>query len=178
MGMSDVGPTAEELADDNGEDAIATGTEGAERVRDAGEIERRLRRELSKAREQARVAVAEREAAVNSLRSESNVRLVRSELQLRAIQCGIVDLDALRMLDPASVTVAPDGTVVGAEEALAAFRASKPYLFDQARSASRPMTTSAMQRPPTRAEPEPVDARVLSREQWQAERARLLSRKS
>ncbi len=148
----------------------------AERMQDGGGLERRLRRDLARAREQTRAALAERDAVVNSLQAESNDRLIRSELQVRALQHGILDLDALRLLDTGSIAIGADGLVAGADEALEQFRSSKPYLFDQNRQLARHVTTSAIQRPPQRAEPEPVDARQLSREQWQAERARLLSR--
>ena len=147
----------------------------AERRADEGETEKRLRRDLARAREQARSAVAERDAVVTTLQAESNERLIRSELQLRAVQHGILDLDGLRLLDTRAITIGQDGSVLGAEEALTTFRASKPYLFNQGGAVARPLTTTARENAPPRAEPEPVDARQLSREQWQVERARLLA---
>ena len=149
-----------------------------ERRGDPAESEKRLRRDLARAREQVRSAVAERDAVVTTLQAESNERLIRSELQLRALQHGILDLDGLRLLDTRAITIGSDGAVVGAEEALTVFRASKPYLFNQGNTVARPMTTTARENSPPRAQPEPVDARHLSREQWQIERARLLSRRA
>ena len=148
-----------------------------ERRGEPGETEKRLRRDLARAREQVRSAMAERDTVVTTLQAESNERMIRSELQLRALQHGILDLDGLRLLDTATITIGVDGSVMGAEEALTSFRATKPYLFNQVLSAARPLTTTARANAPPRAEPEPVDARQLSREQWQIERARLLARR-
>ena len=157
----------------------AEATDGSiDRRSEGGDTEKRLRRDLARAREQARSAVAERDAVVSTLQAESNERLIRSELQLRALQHGILDLDGLRLLDTRAISVGQDGNVLGAEEALASFRTSKPYLFNQGSLVVRPLTTTARENAPPRAEPEPVDARQLSREQWQVERARLLARRT
>ena len=147
-----------------------------ERARDDGDTERRLRRELARAREQAKAAVSDRDVAMAALQAESNGRLIRSELQLRALQNGIVDIDALRLLDTSAISIGADGAVIGAHEALEQFRSAKPYLFEQGRSGPGYVTTSSAQRAPAPAQAQAVDARNLTRDQWQAERARLLSR--
>ena len=143
----------------------------------ANEVELRLRRDMARFREQARSAQAERDAAIASMRAESDARLIRSELRVAAIKSGIIDTDALRLVDTGHLQVALDGSIEGAEGVIAALKANKPYLFEDSRAASHgSFTTSQPRRPPSPAQPDPVDARTLSRDQWQAERAKVLSR--
>ncbi len=148
----------------------------AEQSREPTEVERRLRRELSRAREQARAAQNEREAAVSSIRDEADERVIRSEIRLQAMRSGIIDLDALRLLETSGLAVRTDGSVEGAEEAVAALKVSKPYLFGDGRPSGLLGSTGQARRPPSPARPETPDARTMPRDQWQLERARLLSR--
>ena len=141
------------------------------------DLERRLRREMTKLREQARSAQAERDAAIVSMRAENDMRLIKAELRVAAMRSGIIDVDALRLIDAGDLVVGPDGSIEGADDAVLALKTAKPYLFDGSRQGAPVlMTTSQPRRPPTPAQPDIVNARTLSREQWQAERARVLSR--
>ena len=135
-----------------------------------------LRRDVELLREEARSAQVERDAAIAAIQAESNSRLIRSELQVIALKSGIVDIDALRLIDASNLRVTAEGGVDGADDAIASLKASKPYLFEDGRGAMAMFTTSPGRRAPTPAMPDPVDARTLSREQWQAERAKVLSR--
>jgi hypothetical protein len=149
-------------------------------TQDAGsssaDVERRLRREMQKLREQARSAQAERDAAIVSMRAENDKRLITAELRMAAMRSGIIDVDALRLIDAGHLAVRPDGVIDGAEDAILALKSAKPYLFDDLRQAPLMITTGQPRRPPAPAQPDAVNARTLSREQWQAERARVLSR--
>ena len=146
-------------------------------VRD--EAEKRGRREVTRLREQLRSAQVEHDAALTTIRAQSRDRLLRAELRSEAIRAGIVDLDGLKLADTTTITFGEDGSIDGAEIVITGLKASKPYLFAGARdNASFGATTSPTVRAPAPAAPELVDARSLTREQWQAERARLLSRRS
>ena len=134
-----------------------------------------LRRDVEVLRAEARSAQAERDAAIATIQAESNARLIRSELRAVALQSGIIDVDALRLIDASDLRVGADGTVDGAEDAIATLKAGKPYLFEDGRPIPAGPTTSPPRRVPAPARPDPVDARTLSREQWQAERARVLA---
>ncbi len=141
------------------------------------EAESRLRREVAKYREQALSAQAERDAAIASMRAETDARLIRSELRTAAVKSGIIDIDALKLVDLTGLTVQADGNIEGADDAIASLKTTKPYLFEDTRaSVYSTFTTSQPRRPPTPAQPDVVDARTLSREQWQVERSKFLSR--
>lgn len=143
------------------------------------DAEKRNRREVTRLRDQLRSAQAEHDAALTTLRAQSRERLMRAELRSEAIRAGIVDLDGLRLADTSNVTFGDDGAIEGATDVISSLKASKPYLFSNGRdNVNFGVTTSPIARAPQPASPELVDARHLTREQWQAERARLLSRRS
>ncbi len=143
------------------------------------DAEKRNRREVTRLRDQLRSAQAEHDAALTTLRAQSRERLLRAELRSEAVRAGIVDLDGLRLADTSAITFADDGGIEGATDVISSLKAAKPYLFANGRdNGNFGVTTSPIARAPTPAAPELVDARHLTREQWQAERARLLSRRS
>lgn len=159
--------------------------EAAEPPREITDYEKKLRREVARYREQARIAQTERESAcaaavrdrddtVAAVREDARSRVVQAELKAHAIQSGIVDLDGLRLADLDGLVVAETGEVQGVEQVIANLRERKPYLFSSEKSNMASGTTAQLQRPPQPAQPSNVDARSLSREAWQAERDRLL----
>ena len=146
-------------------------------ARDEGD--KRSRREVTRLREQLRSAQAEHDAALTTIRAQSRDRLLRSELRSEAVRAGIVDLDGLQLADTSAITFSDDGAIDGAEAVINGLKLSKPYLFAASKDkANVGATTSLVARVPLPAKPELVDARSLTREQWQTERARLLSRRS
>ena len=143
------------------------------------EGDKRSRREVTRLREQLRSAQAEHDAALTTIRAQSRDRLLRAELRSEAIRAGIVDLDGLKLADTSAITFSDDGAIDGAEAVINGLKASKPYLFAGSKDKINVgATTSPIARAPLPAAPELVDARSLTREQWQTERARLLSRRS
>ena len=161
-------------------------TEAPELPREISDYERKLRREVARYREQARIAQSEREVAcataardrdegIRAAREEAKSRILQAELKTHAVRSGIVDLDGLRLADLDMLKVSETGDVEGAEEVIAALRERKPYLFTTDRVPTAAVTTAQLQRPPVPAQPVAVDARSLSREAWQVERDRLLA---
>ena len=159
--------------------------EAAELPREPSDYEKRLRRDLARYREQLRIVQSERDANVAAatrdrddtiamVRSEATGRVIRAELKAHALKAGIIDLDGLRLADTSKLTLSEDGDVVGAESLIDTLRQEKPYLFSDARAGVSTGTTGQTQRPPPPASPLAMDARTLSKEAWQAERARLL----
>jgi hypothetical protein len=111
------------------------------------------------------------EAALSRVQSESDARLIRAELKAEALRAGMVDLDGLKLLDIAAVTLNEAGEVADAAALLAALKRAKPWLFGKAAS------SSAAAHPPR---PEPArhrHANELSHEEWLAARAALLRRR-
>ena len=160
--------------------------EASELPREISDYERKLRREVARYREQARIAQSEREIAcataarerdegIKAAREEARGRVLQAELKTQAIRSGIVDLDGLRLADLDALTVNDAGDVEGAEQVIATLRERKPYLFTSDKGSTAAGTTAQLQRPPVPAQPSIVDARGLSREAWQAERDRLLA---
>lgn len=142
------------------------------------EAEKRGRREVTRLREQLRSAQAEHDAALTTIRAQSRDRVLRAELRSEAIRAGIVDLDGLKLADTSGITFSDDGVIAGADAVITGLKAAKPYLFAAHKDKTNlGATTSPIARAPSPAAPELVDARSLTREQWQAERARLLSRR-
>jgi hypothetical protein len=151
------------------------------------EHEKRLRREVARYREQARIAESERDAAtaaaardrdeaIATVRTAADQRVIQAELKAAAIHAGIIDLDGLKLANTEVLALNEQGGVEGIEHALSELKASKPYLF----SGEKPLTpasttTSQLQRAPAPAAPQLLDARNLSREAWQAERQRLIA---
>jgi hypothetical protein len=118
---------------------------------DSGLSERHLlRNEAKQRREEAASAIAERDQAkadavqakadadvrIAEATSTANKRIINAELRAEATKAGMVDLDALVMLDAdkAGVKLSDDGAVVGAAEALAALKSAKPFLFGSAKT--------------------------------------------
>ncbi len=159
--------------------------EATEIPKEPSDYEKRLRRDLARYREQLRIVQSERDANVAAatrdrddtiamVRNEATGRVIRAELKAHALKAGIIDLDGLRLADTSKLTLSDDGDVVGAESLIDTLRQEKPYLFSDARAGVSTGTTGQTQRPPSPASPSTVDARTLSKEAWQAERARLL----
>ena len=164
---------------DDVEPTISAEGNGVEHQASREETEKRGRREVTRLREQLRSAQAEHDAALTTIRAQSRERLLRAELRSEAIRAGIVDLDGLRLADTSAISFGEDGSVEGAENVISGLKTAKPYLFANGKDTTNfGATTSPVARAPLPAVPELIDARNLTREQWQAERARLLSRRS
>ena len=67
---------------------------------------------------------------------DARTRIVNAELKVEAVRAGIVDLDGLKLLNPAAVEVGPDGEVKNAGEVIAQLRRAKPWLFGSGSSSS------------------------------------------
>ncbi|MFT2096001.1 hypothetical protein ACMS1Z_15355 [Acidiphilium multivorum] len=102
---------------------------------------------------QARAMAAEQ--AMEALRREHAERLRRAELRIEAVRAGMIDLDGLRLIDPAAL--------------MAQLKRDKPWLFGAPSSSS---TASVPRAEPPRAR----HATELSEAEWRAARAELLRR--
>jgi hypothetical protein len=67
---------------------------------------------------------------------DARARVVNAELKVEAVRAGIVDLDGLKLLNPATVEVGADGEVKNATEVIAQLRRAKPWLFGSSSSSS------------------------------------------
>ena len=116
----------------------------------------------------ARAEAAER--AFSALQAETESRLIRAELKAEAIRAGIVDLDGLKLLDPAAAKLNDTGEVENAPTLLANLKREKPWLFAGHSSSS----TAA---PPPAASAQAKKATEMTDAEYRAARAALLKRR-
>ncbi len=111
-------------------------------------------------------ALEERLAA---LEAQMRERLLRAELKAHALRAGMIDLDGLKLVETAGLTLDDRGEVVGAETLMATLRRAKPWLFGHA------STSSAASVPPAQP-PRAKLATEMTDAEWQASKAELLRR--
>ena len=112
---------------------------------------------------------AELERRLAELEATTTARLIRAELKAEAVRAGMVDLDGLKLIDIANLTLDADGNVGGAGELMRQMRRAKPWLFGGA------STSSTAAAPPT-TPPRPKLATEMTDDEWKAARAELLKR--
>jgi hypothetical protein len=88
-----------------------------------------------------------------------------AELKGEAVKAGLVDLDQLKLLDVASIKLAADGKIEGADALFKGLKETKPYLFGQQNNSS-----NTQQKPPNPAL-ETKKATELTAEEYKAARA-------
>lgn len=96
-------------------------------------------------------------------------RLLQAELKAAAIRAGIVDVDAVKLVDMATVRTNDAGELVDGVGVMKALRATKPYLFGASSSSAAVA--------PRVASGEIKTAMTMSPEEWKAARAELLRRR-
>jgi hypothetical protein len=131
--------------------------------------------DTAKAEAEAAKAAAQAEAAAAKAAAEqaANDRVLRAALKVEAIKAGLVDMDALKMLDTSSITLDEHGEPVGAAEFFAALKESKGYLFTAA-----PVHSSQPNPPPPAPGTVPAKkASEMTKEEYAAaKRARIAGR--
>jgi hypothetical protein len=113
---------------------------------------------------------AQLERRLAEMEASTTQRLIRAELKAEAVRARMVDLDGLKLVDMAGLTLSEQGDVTGASGLMAQLRRSKPWLFGAASS------SSAAPAPPAQP-PAARQATAMSHAEWQAARAELLKRR-
>jgi hypothetical protein len=93
-----------------------------------------------------------------------------ADLKVAAVKAGMVDLDGIKLIDPATIATAEDGTIRDASRIMDRLRTDKPWLFG-ARS-----TSTATDVPPS-SPPRQKQAMEMSDEEYQTARMQLLKRR-
>ena len=126
-------------------------------------------RDTAVATEKARADAAEaaRDAAKAEAETAAQQKVMRAELKYVAAKHGLVDMDALNLLDLSTVKFDDKGNLVGADELFEATKKSKPYLFGTTN------TSSTSKTPPPNGN-EPKDVRKAKTEDYEAEKAAYL----
>lgn len=102
--------------------------------------------ELEAADDDLRARIDRLEQTAGAYRQESESRIIQAEMKVHALRAGMVDLDGLKFLDLAAVSLTGDGQVDRAAEMLGELRRAKPWLFGASSSSSvRPPPSKAAQ---------------------------------
>lgn len=115
-------------------------------------------------------------AKIDSEKAELNTKLVNTtkerqvyeskfidaELKAHAISAGITDIELVQLIDKTNVKLDEQGNLQGVKEAIAEFKTKKPHFF----GSEKKMNTSSGAKFPEDTKPVPVDARKMSKEDW------------
>ncbi len=111
-------------------------------------------------------------AQLNAKQTELDQRTVADKqkrtsdmLAEAANRFGLIDPDYLKLFDTSALTIADDGTVERADEALAAFKAAKPHLFGAPARPGQPAPGAPLRQPPRPAQATVPDARTMTKEE-------------
>lgn len=174
--------TQEEINDDL-TDADLTASTPAE-LKDIRRKQAAYRTRMREAEKQVELLKSEKEVAVKDSTTKAvaeaearfseaaNKRLVKSEVRAQALAAGLIDKDVLSLMDISEITIDDDGEVTGVDEAIEAFKTSKPYLFKGASATSSNSTSSTSPKP----SPKPVQqksAKDMTDAEYKVERAKL-----
>jgi hypothetical protein len=110
------------------------------------------------------------ERRLEEVQAQSGAKLVQMALRAEAARAGMIDLDGLKLLDPAVLAPGEDGEFDGAAEVIEKLRRDKPWLFGAASSSSAAV-------PPTAAATRRKLATEMSLDEWRTARAELLRRR-
>jgi hypothetical protein len=127
--------------------------EAAQHRHRANEAEQRAatleteRNALKAERDAAAAARATAEAESAAARASVKSVTTQASLKVAAVAAGIVDLDALKLLDVAALEIADDGELKDPAKVMADLKAAKPYLF-AAPSSTKPAVSTSNPTPP------------------------------
>lgn len=100
----------------------------------------------------------------------ARARIIRAELKAEAIKAGMIDLDGLKLIEPAEIKLDDKGDVEGAAALMSKLKRDKPWLFGAHSSSSRAT-------PPQAQPPRQKHATEMTNAEYRAARADLLRRK-
>jgi hypothetical protein len=73
---------------------------------------------------------------IDHLRRDYESRLLQANLRTEAVRAGMIDLDGLKLVDPASVKVDSEGNILDGKTLMVTLRKQKPWLFGTMSSSS------------------------------------------
>ena len=117
-----------------------------------------------------RARAAELEQRLNDQEKSSTAELLSAELRLVALRSGMIDLDGIKLIDPAALKTKEDGSRPELIQVIANLRRDKPWLF-------APSTSSSVATPPTSSPQRRKLATEMTIEEWRSARSELLRRR-
>jgi hypothetical protein len=91
-----------------------------------------------------------------------------ADLRVAAIKAGIVDLDALGLVDRSKLTIGADGKLSDADAVMADLKASKPYLFAVPSGATPQPRSNTSTKPPPTPSPQPKSVADMTDDEFKA----------
>ena len=98
--------------------------------------------------------------AAEAARTEANGRVLMADLRTAAQAAGMVDLDALKLLDTSAIKLGENGQAAIPDGFFAEAKKAKPYLFG-----TPPAHTSSPNNPPPNEPPKPKAAKDMTAEE-------------
>lgn len=83
------------------------------------------------------------DADFQALRHDYEARLLQANLRTEAVRAGMIDLDGLRLIDPAAVKTDDFGNIVDGKVLMASLQRKKPWLFGSMSSSSTTPTPAS-----------------------------------
>lgn len=114
--------------------------------------------------------IVELEDRLAEMETRTTQRLVQGELKSHALRAGLIDLDALKLLDVASLKLDDMGNLQDASGIMADLKRNKPYLFPT-------LNTSYPAAAPPTTTPFVKKATEMTHTEWQAARSEILKRR-
>ncbi|KUZ66875.1 hypothetical protein WI36_24225 [Burkholderia ubonensis] len=116
-------------------------------------------------------AEAAHKTALTDADTRANQRVMRAELKAHAVKAGLVDMEALELLDLSSVKFNDKGELEGADALFEAAKKAKPYLFGA-------QNTGSTSRTPDPAANTPRDVRKMTAAEYEAAKAQMVASSS
>jgi hypothetical protein len=116
-----------------------------------------------------RARAAQLEQEMRAMGERAHATLIRAELKAEALRAGLIDLDGLKLIDTAALSITEAGDVEGAAALVQRFKRAKPWLFAAASSA-------VIANPPPSQPPRQKAALDMSHDEYRTARAALLRR--
>ncbi|NVN02200.1 MULTISPECIES: phage scaffolding protein [Asaia] len=119
---------------------------------------------------------AENETAMTELRSAGDKALMHAKAEAIATRLGAHDpADVVRLLDLSAVKRSEDGAFEGLAEVLEAAKESKAYLFGEPPKTGAEQGTTRTAPAPQPGKPEPVNARTMATQDYEARKRQFLA---
>lgn len=116
------------------------------------------------------------ETQAKEVEAKARNKVMMADLRVAARENGMVDLDALKLLDVNQAKLDDDGNVTNATDLMTAMKEAKPYLFGKSPLPGTVTgTTTSTTQPPPRSTPGAFNALTATAEEYQAQKQQMLS---
>lgn len=119
-----------------------------------------------------RAELANKAESTEKARKMYEDKYIDSELKAQAVAAGIKDIDFVKLIDKEGVKLDENGNVTGIDKAISDVKSRKPQWFGEEKKTS---TSTGAKFPDKTGEQKKVDARTMSKEDYQKNRATFMA---